>query len=180
METISDAHLATLAAKEHDRQAFGRLVMRHQSAVRRFFLNHTLGDVQLSDDLAQDTFVKAYVNIGSFRGTAAFSTWLLRIAFNVFYDYIRAHRETGDISPETCQRPAPDADGGTLRMDIYDALARLRPVERSCITLQLVDGLPIEKIAEVTGMPQGTIKSHLARGKEKLAGYLKRNGYDRR
>lgn len=177
MEAISDAYLATLAAKGHDRQAFGRLVMRHQSAVRRFFLNHTLGDTQLSDDLAQDTFVKAYVNIGSFRGTAAFSTWLLRI---VFYDYMRAHRETAGIDQEISSRPAPGGDRGTLRMDIYDALARLRPVERSCITLQLVDGLPIEKIAEVTGLPQGTIKSHLARGKEKLAGYLKRNGYDRR
>lgn len=65
-------------------------------------------------------------------------------------------------------------------MDIYDSLARLKPVERSCITLQLVDGLPIDKIAEITGMPQGTIKSHLARGKEKLAEYLKRNGYDRK
>lgn len=180
MEAFSDTYLATLAARNHDRQAFGRLVMRHQSTVRRFFRNHTLGDVQLSDDLAQDTFVKAYLHIGDFKGTAAFSTWLLRIAYNVFYDYIRAHRPTDDIDPAVASRPSHDSDGGTLRMDIYDSLARLKPVERSCITLQLVDGLPIDKIAEITGMPQGTIKSHLARGKEKLAEYLKRNGYDRK
>lgn len=94
MEAFSDTYLATLAARDHDRQAFGRLVMRHQSTVRRFFRNHTLGDVQLSDDLAQDTFVKAYLHIGDFKGTAAFSTWLLRIAYNVFYDYIRVRRTT--------------------------------------------------------------------------------------
>ncbi|MDY5927807.1 MAG: sigma factor-like helix-turn-helix DNA-binding protein, partial [Prevotella sp.] len=50
--------------------------------------------------------------------------------------------------------------------------------ERSCITLQLIDGYSIDKISDITGLAQGTVKSHLSRGKEKLASYLKRNGYD--
>ena len=64
-------------------------------------------------------------------------------------------------------------------MDVYKALERLNENERTCITLQIIDGLPIDKIAEVTGMPSGTVKSHLSRGKKQLAEYLRNNGYGR-
>lgn len=65
-------------------------------------------------------------------------------------------------------------------MDLHSALALLKPDERTCITLQLIDGYDIQKIAEITGIKEGTVKSHLSRGKEKMATYLKKNGYDRR
>lgn len=68
----------------------------------------------------------------------------------------------------------------SLKMDLHSALALLKPDERSCITLQLIDGYDIQKIAEITGIKEGTVKSHLSRGKEKMATYLKKNGYDRR
>ena len=76
------------------------------------------------------------------------------------------------------------ADDGTnllaLGIDILKALATLKPEERTCITLQLIEGQPIDKIASITGMTSGTVKSHLHRGKEKLTTYLKNNGYERR
>ena len=65
--------------------SFDRLVQKYQSPIRRFLLNLTLGDTMLSDDLAQETFIKAYLNIRSFQGISAFSTWLYRIAYNTFY-----------------------------------------------------------------------------------------------
>jgi RNA polymerase sigma-70 factor (ECF subfamily) len=68
----------------------------------------------------------------------------------------------------------------SFKIDLYAALALLKPDERSCITLQLIDGYDIQKIAEITGIKEGTVKSHLSRGKEKMATYLKNNGYDRR
>lgn len=179
MDRLNDITLVTQVAVFHDKRAFDRLVRKYQSPVRRFFLSHTLGDVQLSDDLAQDTFVKAYVNITKFRGLSSFQTWLFRIAYNVFYDYTRTHRITGDIDSAAAARPDTRHTDSNLKMDLYAALALLKPVERSCITMQLIDGLPIDKIAEITGMPQGTVKSHLSRGKDKLATYLKNNGYDR-
>lgn len=177
MERLSDISLVARVVMFHDRRAFDSIVRKYQSAVRRFFLNHTLGDVQLSDDLAQDTFVKAYVSLAQFRGKSGLGTWLLRIACNVFYDYVRAHRPTGDIEPFRDAWPGSGQTDTSLRMDVYDALARLKPVERSCITLQLIDGLPVDRIAEITGLPSGTVKSHLSRGKEKLAAFLKSNGY---
>ena len=198
MADLNDISLVTQVAVFHNKKAFDQLVRKYQSPVRRFFLNQTLGDEQLSDDLAQDTFIKAYVNIRQFRGTASFSTWLMRIAYNVFYDYCRKEqthpqpllegrgadtaasdsRAQGIISP-----PSQRGGGGgsvSLRLDIMSALAILKPDERMCITLHLIEGLPIDEIASVTGMPTGTVKSHLSRGKEKLATYLKQNGYERK
>ena len=63
-------------------------------------------------------------------------------------------------------------------MDVYQSLKSLKEVERTCITLFYMEDVSIDKIAGITGIPAGTVKSHLSRGKEKLATYLKRNGYD--
>ena len=160
MAEFSDISLVTQVAVFRNKKAFDQLVRKYQSPVRRFFLNQTLGDEQLSDDLAQETFIKAYVNITKFRGMSSFSTWLMRIAYNVFYDEVRARHQTEDV-------------------DSYAALALLKPDERTCITLQLIDGYPIDQISKVTGIAENTVKSHLRRGKEKMANYLKENGYDR-
>ena len=93
----TDISLVAQVAVFGNKRAFDELVRRYQSPVRRFFLSQTLGDGQLSDDLAQDTFVKAYTNIRSFKGLASFHTWLMRIAYNVFYDYTRSKHLTEDV-----------------------------------------------------------------------------------
>ena len=177
MASLTDISLVAQVAISGNRRAFDELVRRYQSPVRRFFLHQTLGDSQLSDDLAQDTFIKAYTNIASFRGLASFQTWIMRIAYNVFYDYTRSRHQTSDIDqvPERSAQVNP-----MLKMDIYAALALLKPDERTCITLQLIDGYDIAAIAKITQIKEGTVKSHLSRGKEKLANYLRQNGYDRR
>ena len=201
MASLTDISLVAQVAISGNRRAFDELVRRYQSPVRRFFLHQTLGDSQLSDDLAQDTFIKAYTNIASFRGLASFQTWIMRIAYNVYYDYRRkknlecgmlneewsAMPMTNDkfsISHSTSQQSANHSSfvtqQSTLKMDIYAALALLKPDERTCITLQLIDGYDIAAIAKITQIKEGTVKSHLSRGKEKLANYLRQNGYDRR
>ncbi len=206
MATLTDLSLVAQVTVLGNKRAFDELVRRYQSPVRRFFLHQTLGDSQLSDDLAQDTFIKAYLNIGKFRGLASFQTWLMRIAYNVFYDYVRKthpqplpkregsmkgeatlYRE-GRIEEATLYRegsidefsplPSREVLGVGLKMDLYTALAQLKPDERTCITLQLIDGYDIAGIAKITGLKAGTVKSHLSRGKEKLTNYLRQNGYD--
>ena len=200
MASLTDISLVAQVAISGNRRAFDELVRRYQSPVRRFFLHQTLGDSQLSDDLAQDTFIKAYTNIASFRGLASFQTWIMRIAYNVYYDYRRkknlecgmlneewsAMPMTNDkfsISHSTSQQSANHSSfvtqQSTLKMDIYAALALLKPDERTCITLQLIDGYDIAAIAKITQIKEGTVKSHLSRGKEKLANYLRKNGYDK-
>jgi RNA polymerase sigma-70 factor (ECF subfamily) len=180
MAELNDIALVTQVAVFHNKRAFDQLVRKYQSPVRRFFLNQTLGDEQLSDDLAQDTFIKAYVNITKFKGLSSFSTWLMRIAYNVFYDDVRARKQTEDVDTSILALRQTSSNGDSnLKMDIYAALALLKPDERTCITLQLIDGYPIEQISKITGIPDNTVKSHLRRGKEKMTIYLKQNGYDR-
>ena len=180
MTSISDITLVTQVTVFHNKQAFNRLVVKYQSPIRRFFIGQTGGDEQLSDDLAQDTFIKAYTNISSFRGLSNFSTWLFRIAYNVFYDYTRSHKMTEDIDTKSVSGLQNKSTSISEKIDINEAMKILNDNERTCITLQLIDGLPIEKITEITGITSGTVKSHLSRGKQKLAQYLKQNGYDRR
>ncbi len=179
MSQLNDISLVAQVVVFRNTRAFDQLVGKYQSSVRRFFLHLTCGDSELSDDLAQDTFIKAYTNLASFKNLSSFSTWLYRIAYNVFYDYLRTRKETDCL--ETRQ---VDAQCSTLqnnigrRMDIYRALSMLKEMERTCITLFYMEDQSIEKIAGITGCPAGTVKSHLSRAKEKMATYLKQNGYD--
>lgn len=176
MLSLTDFALVTQVTMMGNRRAFDQLVVRYQSPVRRFFLHQTLGDEPLSDDLAQDTFIKAWRNIGSFRAMSSFQTWLMRIAYNVFYDYVRSRKTTSDI--DNVAEPMTNGNSNpSLQMDLYHALSLLKSDERTCITLQLVDGYKIDQIAKITDMKEGTVKSILFRGKEKLTKYLKQNGY---
>ena len=181
MGQLNDIALVAQVVMFHNTRAFDQLVRKYQSPVRRFFLNQTCGDSELSDDLAQDTFIKAYTSLASFRNLSSFSTWLYRIAYNVFYDYIRSRKETDglDTRQVDMQCSTQQQDIGR-KMDVYRALSQLKEIERTCITLFYMEDLSIEKIAGITGCPAGSVKSHLSRAKNKMATYLKQNGYDGR
>lgn len=174
---MNDMALVAQVAVFGNRRAFDTLLRKHQSEVRRFLLGLTLGDAQLADDLAQETFIKAYTGIGKFRGLSSFSTWLMRIAYNTHYDYRRRHHITDGIDTAAAARPDTRCHDCAISIDILKALATLKPDERTCIMLQLVDGQTIESITAITGITQSTVKSHLHRGKEKLKRFLKDNGY---
>ena len=97
-----------------------------------------------------------------------------------FYDYIRSVKQTEDLEAASADASltTEQADYGQ-RADVYQALSHLKEIERTCITLFYMEELSIDKIAGITGCPAGTVKSHLSRGKEKMAQYLKKNGYGR-
>ena len=180
MSKLNDLALITQILVFRNTQAFDRIVEKHQSPIRRFLLNLTSGDEELSNDLAQDTFIKAYTNLSSFKGLSSFKTWLFRIAYNIYYDYIRSRKTTGFIEEQKAvaekESQLPETD---LKLDLHKALQMLSVIERTCVTLKLQEGLSIEQIVKITQLPQGTVKSHISRGKNKLANYLKQNGYER-
>ena len=179
MSPITDLTLVAQVVIFGNKRAFDALVKKYQSSVRRYFLHQTLGDEPLSDDLAQETFIKAYTHIATFKNLSNFSTWLFQIAYNVFFDYIRTRKETSGLEDwETDASCRTDQKSPGTKMDIYRGLARLKEVERTCITLHYMEDLSTDKISAITGLPTGTVKSHLSRGKEKLANFLRNNGYD--
>jgi len=169
----NDALLVSRASLLGDRKAFNQLVEAYQSPIRRFFLNQT-GDEELSKDLAQDTFVKAWLNIGSFRAAAKFSTWLYRIACNTFYDHTRARKPSASVDVEMVgDRMTADTPDRDFGIDFSEALKILKDEERTAVLLFYMEDQTIDKISKIMGCPSGTVKSHLHRGKEKLAKYLK-------
>lgn len=172
---IEELKLISQCVLFDDRNAFGVLVEEYQRAIRGFFLNLTSGDVLLSEDLSQDTFIKAYVNLRSFKGISKFKTWLYRIAYNEYYDYMRKRHEeklNEDYTPEEMGHPIDNADA---KMDVKTCLQSLSEMERAVVTLFYMEDQPLKKISEITRLPEGTIKSHLSRAKSKMARVLKQD-----
>ena len=170
----NDTLLVSRAALLGDRTAFSRLVEAYQSPIRRFFFNLTGGNEELSKDLAQEVFVKAWLSISSFRAAAKFSTWLYRIAYNTFYDHVRAQKNVTNIGMEMVDNlmttDSPNMDFG---IDFVQSLKVLKEDERTAVLLFFMEDQTIDKISKIMNCPSGTVKSHLHRGKEKLAVYFK-------
>ncbi|MBR5030312.1 MAG: RNA polymerase sigma factor [Muribaculaceae bacterium] len=169
LSQIEELKLVSRCVLADDRHAFGTLVEAYQPRLRRFFMNLTLGDEYLSDDLAQETFIKAYINLRNFRGVARFGTWLYRIGYNEYYSYIRSQRVTSslDEAPQIVSTASTDASDASY--DVKVAMSALSEIERTVVTLFYIDDMPIKRIAMVTGLNQSTLRSHLHRAKEKMA-----------
>ncbi|ATB30530.1 RNA polymerase sigma factor [Melittangium boletus] len=170
-DETSDAELISRVLLRDDRRAFGELVARHQSAVRGLLRRLTGGDLAWADDLAQETFLRAYRGLRGYRGGAKFSSWLYRIACNVFFSRDRGSR---DVPLEPPALEAGDSEEAALpdllleRYDLERALASLKPRERAALVLTYVNELTHEEAAVVLDCPLGTLKTHVARAKEKL------------
>lgn len=166
---LTDADLLARVLVDGDQHAFGELVRRHQSAVRGLLRQLTRTDVALADDLAQESFLRAYKNIRSFRGEAKFSTWLYRIAYNVFRDDARKRKElVGVDEAQLASELDPQSPDPALRHDLMNALASLPLHERSAIVLCCQNGLSHDEAARVLDIPLGTVKTNVLRGREKL------------
>jgi RNA polymerase sigma-70 factor (ECF subfamily) len=170
---VEELKLISRCVLADDRHAFGMLVEAYQPRLRRFFLNLTLGDEYLSDDLAQETFVKAYIEIRSFRGMSRFGTWLFRIGYNEFYSYKRSQHATSDLESAPEQSSTP-IDSSEISMDVKTAMAQLSEIERTVVTLFYIDDMPLKQVAKVTGLKEGTLRSHLHRAREKMARTLEK------
>ena len=179
---MTDAELIARALVSDDRHAFAELVRRHQSAVRACLRRLTAGNHALADDLAQESFMLAYRNLGSFRQEAKFSTWLYRIATNCWLADARKRKETllGDSDEDLADDDEGGGDGaagssggdharGTaLKVDLERALGVLSEAERAAIVQCYHNDLSHEEAAFVLGCPVGTVKTHVHRAKQKL------------
>ena len=172
--TPSDSVLIARTLESDDRAAFGELVRRHQSAVRRFLRHLTRHDAALADDLAQETFIQAYRGLAGFRGEASLPTWLLGIAHNHWRNACRRRRDEvawdeaiGAVAADG--DPARDAD---LRHDLALALHHLSAEEQLALHLTYQQGLSHREISALLDWPLGTVKTHLARSKATLRHHL--------
>lgn len=167
--TLTDADLVARVLLEDDHHAFSELVRRHQSAVRGLLRQLTRTDASLADDLAQETFLKAFKSIRSFRGEAKFSTWLYRIAYNTFREDARKRKELVGIDETQLEAEQdPQTVDPALRQDLMQALRLLPLHERSAVLLCCQNGLSHDEASRVLDIPLGTVKTNVLRGREKL------------
>lgn len=170
---LSDIDLVMLAKAAHDETAFAELVRRHQAGLR-VFLRRLTGNASLADDLAQESFLKAYRRIGSFAGGASFRSWLYAIAWREFLQAKRKDGARGKLVNAIAAEPAgaataPNAD---MSLDMKRALATLEENERAAVLLCDAAGLSHGEAAATLGAPLGTVKSQVMRAREKLRAAL--------
>ena len=173
LSRLDEIKLLSQCALADNRDAFGRLVEAYQPRVRRFLLNLTMGDEMLTDDLSQETFIKASMGIRSFKGLSSFGTWLYRIAYNEFYSHIRKHSEdhVEDIS-RLGEASTAVSDAIDASMTVQEALTQLGDNERVAITLFYIEDQPLKQVAKIMQMPEGSVKSLIHRGKAKMRQFI--------
>ncbi len=177
--SLQDADFIARVLVEGDQHAFGELVKRHQSLVRQLLRTWLRGDDARADDLAQETFLKAYRNLHQFSGQAKFSTWLYKIAYNEFRSWARSARDYENIEDVAHEPSEPSAQAThDFRQDLHRAMRHLSLEERSAVVCCAMRGMTHQEASDVLGWPLGTVKTHLLRGKEilrnKLAEWEKR------
>ena len=152
-----------------DHEAFAELVRLHQSPVRQFLRRLTGNDWSRADDLAQETFWKAYRHIGGFQARGRFLSWLFRIAYQLFVTEERSGRGIVPAPLPDDLRAEGDASQRFSDSRTFDQLMeRLRPDERAAIVLHYRHELTHPEIAETLELPLGTVKSLIRRARLKL------------
>ena len=156
--------------REGSERAFNTLIDRHQQAVRSF-LRRLLGNAADADDMAQDTFITAWTDARAYRGDATVRSWLCGIAWRKAKSAQRSwvRRRTRDAAHHE-QMSSGELDGAPIedRMAVKRALLALPLEQRAAVTLCLVCGFSHPEAAAIIGIPLGTVKSHVSRGRDKL------------
>jgi RNA polymerase sigma-70 factor (ECF subfamily) len=152
-------------ARAGDRDAYAELVRRYQSTIRNL-MRRCCGNAALADDLAQQSFLQAWLNVSTLREIDAFGGWLRRLSVSIWLQYVRKRQLITDA-------PAPDdepslEDLPDIGLDLDHALSALPPAVRLCIVLSYHEGMSHQEVAEATGIPLGTVKSHITRGSKRL------------
>ncbi|NLP10083.1 RNA polymerase sigma factor [bacterium] len=156
-------------AQQGDRAAFSRLVLLHDRRILQT-AHAILNDLPDSEDVYQETFLRAFRHLPSFRFECRFSTWLTRIAVNLARNRLRNRRTRPTLSFEeqTAVVQPAEQDAELHRRLLQEAIGRLPDRLRTVVTLKYFQGYKIREIAEIMHCRDGTIKKDLFRALEKL------------
>lgn len=174
-----------------DQDAFGLLVIKYQRRVQRL-IGRMVRDVDLVEDIAQETFIRAYRALHQFRGDAQFYTWLYRIAVNTAKKFLLDLKRNPTVSdsaaksdddndetfhanrePTTDETPESVLAAKEVGLAVNAALDALPQDLRLALTLREMDGLTYEDIAEAMNCPVGTVRSRIFRAREAISAKVK-------
>lgn len=170
-----------IRAQEGDRNAFNELVRMHAQGVMNV-IYRMCGNAQIAEDAAQETFIRAWSNLGSFRPEASLRNWLYRIALNSATDLLRKEKRIlpGDMETLQIADSQPGPERAYLQKErtrlVQDAISSLPEAGRAVLVLKEYEGLSYQEIADALDIPIGTVMSRMnyARRllKEKLEGQM--------
>jgi RNA polymerase sigma-70 factor (ECF subfamily) len=184
----SDAELARQALAG-SQAAYAELVARYASPAVNVAAR-LVSDRALAEELAQEAFVRAFARLGTYDQERRFSSWFFQILHNVSVDYLRRRRvETisldtlltaghpgpADDTPATS--PEYEAEQRALATALTEAMGRLRYEFREAVVLKYQQGLSVDEIAAILGVPEGTVKTYLHRARKELAVILSAAGW---
>lgn len=175
-------------AQRGDKRAFDLLVVKYQRKLARL-LSQFIRDAAEVEDITQETFIKAYKSLSSFRGDSAFYTWLYRIGINAAKNFLvaqkrRASTTTNEFDIEAAENfeegnqlrelntPENELMSKQIAQTVHQALQALPEELRSAITLREIEGLSYEEIASIMSCPTGTVRSRIFRAREAIADKL--------
>lgn len=157
----------------NDQRAYSSLMNKYLPHIQRYFIIQTKGNQAVSDDLTQETFIKAWQGLSSFKQISSFRNWLLKIAFTTFISYMRESKkeeffesiddDIGTYEIMDDEAPRPESEDA-----LHSAIYRLNLKERQCVTLFYLEEKKIKEIAKITGYSEGSIKVYLSRGRSNL------------
>lgn len=174
--------------KKGDQQAFGELIELYQHKVYQICLR-MIGNRQEAEDLAQEAFLRAYLNIESYNIEKKFSSWLFRIATNLTIDRLRKKKADYYLDAEIAgaegitmyaqlaadeELPEDQVVSLELQETIQNEIMRLPPKYRSAIVLKYVEDFSLKEISEILNIPVATVKTRIHRGREALRKRLNR------
>jgi len=190
-ELESDSYLVERAL-DGDIAGFEKLVTRYQNKIMGYVGRMVNGDREEAEDIAQETFIKAYRSLDSFRGQASFSTWLYKIATNLCIDRARTKKRRPQQAYSLDEPMDKDEEGGggreiadsrfepskgverdELRTLVRETVGEMPEKQRQVLIMCDLQGMPYEEIAEALDIPLGTVKSRIFHARADLARRLK-------
>lgn len=175
------------AVLDGDKNSYALLVDSYSARIINYLARMT-GNRCEAEELAQETFVRAYVALHSYKRQYKFSTWLFQIATNLCINHLKKRKRLTHIDdyqdedgrsawvmpdPRSYSNPLIEAQRRELQRQIQEAVNQLPSAYRVVVILRHIHGLSYQEIAEVTKLPMGTIKSRLGRGRTKLTVLLR-------
>lgn len=177
---MSDDRTIVRRALDQRPGAFEQLVARHERLVWHIVLK-MVANREDAGDLVQEVFLRVHRKLGQFRFDASLSTWIGRIAYSVALRFLeRKHPDVAPFDDEAhasgTAQPDRVAEANDAKRRVALALAALPPVPRTIVSLYHLQDLGVDEIAAMTGLPPGTVKSHLYRARRRMKQILEDNG----
>ncbi len=151
-----------------DRRSFISYAEGIQKELRRFLTALCCGNAARADDIAQNTLVKAYLGMDTFREESRFRAWIFKIAYNTFLDSTRRMQPEVDLDSAAAVAADGAADDAFRYQALYTALAEIPARERTAILLYYMEGYDVREVAAMTDESEGNVRQHLSRGRKHL------------